>query len=77
MAELFPEPEEREAARQLGPDRRAMQRRASRRRDHARSSRVTHPGEPPKYDGGDLTEWFKRYCAGFELSRSIPRMARA
>ncbi len=32
--------------------------------------KVRHPGEPPRYDAakdGDLTEWFKRYCARFEL----------
>ncbi len=32
--------------------------------------KVRHPGEPPRYEAakdGDLTEWFKRYCARFEL----------
>ncbi|MBL9119182.1 MAG: DNA polymerase III subunit alpha [Phycisphaerae bacterium] len=32
--------------------------------------KVKRPGEPPSYDAardGDLTEWFKRYCARFEL----------
>ncbi len=32
--------------------------------------KVKRPGEPPRYDAardGDLTEWFKRYCARFEL----------
>ena len=68
MAELFPEPEEREA---LANSVRIAERcnvELPEGENHAPVVRVTHPGEPPKYDGGDLTEWFKRYCAGFELS---------
>ncbi|MFO0826643.1 MAG: DNA polymerase III subunit alpha [Phycisphaerales bacterium] len=29
--------------------------------------KVKHPGEPPTYVSGDLTEWFKEYCSRFEL----------
>ena len=35
--------------------------------NHAPVVEVIHPGDPPAYDGGDLTDWFKRYCASFEL----------
>jgi DNA polymerase-3 subunit alpha len=37
---------------------------------HAPVVRVRHPGHPAAYDparDGDLTEWFKAYCRGFEL----------
>ena len=35
--------------------------------NHAPVVKVVHPGQPPTYEGGDLTEWFKDYCARFEL----------
>ena len=35
--------------------------------NHAPVVEVIHPGKPADYDGGDLTMWFKKYCAGFEL----------
>ncbi|MHC4948014.1 MAG: DNA polymerase III subunit alpha [Planctomycetota bacterium] len=35
--------------------------------NHAPVVRVVHPGEPPRYDGGDPTRWFNDYCARFEL----------
>ncbi|MCH2161103.1 MAG: DNA polymerase III subunit alpha [Phycisphaerales bacterium] len=35
--------------------------------NHAPVVEVIHPGEPPAYDGGDLTSWFKSYCNDFEL----------
>ena len=37
--------------------------------NHAPVVKVVHPGHGPKYDtrgDGDLTEWFKAYCRGFE-----------
>ncbi|MHC4989426.1 MAG: DNA polymerase III subunit alpha [Planctomycetota bacterium] len=34
---------------------------------HAPVVRIIHPGEPPNFPGGDATEWFKSYCARFEL----------
>ena len=35
--------------------------------NHAPVVKVVHPGVPPTYEGGDLTDWFKAYCARFEL----------
>ena len=35
--------------------------------NHAPVVKVIHPGFPPKYEGGDLTDWFKGYCSSFEL----------
>jgi DNA polymerase-3 subunit alpha len=35
--------------------------------NHAPIVKIVHPGEPPRFDGGDATEWFKAYCASFEL----------
>ncbi|MSR29289.1 MAG: DNA polymerase III subunit alpha [Phycisphaerales bacterium] len=34
---------------------------------HAPMVRVTTPATSPQYHSGDLTEWFKEYCRGFEL----------
>ena len=34
---------------------------------HAPMVRVAAPKDPPRYEHGDLTEWFKSYCRGFEL----------
>ena len=34
---------------------------------HAPMVRVTVPRESARYEQGDLTEWFKAYCRGFEL----------
>ncbi|MBL9147796.1 MAG: DNA polymerase III subunit alpha [Phycisphaerae bacterium] len=42
----------------------------SSKQNYAPVVKVVPPGEPPRYDAlkdGDLTEWFKRYCARFEL----------
>ena len=67
MKALFPEADEQEAlqntvriADRCNVDLSAVE-------NHAPVVEVIHPGEPPRYDGGDLTEWFKRYCARFEL----------
>ena len=67
MEELFPEPEEREALANTVriADRCNVQ--LPEGENHAPVVEVIHPGDPPKYDGGDLTDWFKRYCARFEL----------
>ena len=35
--------------------------------NHAPVVKVIHPGEAPVYEGGDRTEWFKRYCSQFAL----------
>lgn len=67
MAAIFPEPEEREA---LANSVRIAERcnvELPEGENHAPVVEVVHPGEPPVYDGSDLTEWFKRYCGRFEL----------
>ncbi|MHC4910433.1 MAG: DNA polymerase III subunit alpha, partial [Planctomycetota bacterium] len=35
--------------------------------NHAPLVRIESPGDPPAYESGNLTEWFKDYCARFEL----------
>ncbi|MHC4415135.1 MAG: DNA polymerase III subunit alpha [Planctomycetota bacterium] len=35
--------------------------------NHAPMVKVIRPDTPPAYDGGDPTEWFKRFCAAYEL----------
>jgi DNA polymerase-3 subunit alpha len=34
---------------------------------HVPMVRIARPVSPPRYDGGDLTEWFQRYCAQYDL----------
>ncbi|MCP4836369.1 MAG: DNA polymerase III subunit alpha [Phycisphaera sp.] len=67
MEELFPEPEEREALLNSVRIAERCNVELPEGENHAPVVEVVHPGQPPEYDGGDLTDWFKRYCAGFEL----------
>ena len=67
MAALFPEPDEQEAILNTVRIAERCNVELPEGENHAPVVEVVHPGEPPEYDGGDRTEWFKRYCARFEL----------
>ncbi len=68
MSALFPAPVEQEALRNAGriADRCSVT--LPKGEKHAPVVRVKHPGFPAQYAAGDLTEWFKSYCAKFEVS---------
>ena len=65
MSELFPEEPEALANTVAIADRCSVD--LSTDANHAPVVKVVHPGQPPSYESGDLTEWFKDYCARFEL----------
>ena len=65
MTELFPDEPEALANSASIADRCTVD--LSTDANHAPVVKVRHPGQPPRYEGGDLTEWFKAYCNGFEL----------
>ena len=67
MKTLFPEADEQEGLRNTVRIADRCNVDLSEGENHAPVVEVVHPGEPPRYDGGDLTEWFKRYCSRFEL----------
>lgn len=67
MESTFPDDDEREALRNSVLIAERCNVELPQGENHAPVVEVVHPGEPPEYDGGDLTEWFKRYCARFEL----------
>ena len=67
MESTFPDEEEREALRNSVRIAERCNVELPQGENHAPVVEVVHPGEPPEYDGGDLTDWFKRYCARFEL----------
>ena len=67
MVELFPAAEEREALLNSVRIAERCDVELPEGENHAPVVEVVHPGQPPEYDGGDLTDWFKRYCARFEL----------
>ena len=67
MEATFPDEEEREALRNSVRIAERCDVELPQGENHAPVVEVVHPGEPPEYDGGDLTDWFKRYCARFEL----------
>ena len=67
MAELFPGEDEQEALANTVRIAERCNVDLGDHQNHAPVVEVIHPGDPPAYDGGDLTDWFKRYCASFEL----------
>jgi DNA polymerase-3 subunit alpha len=67
MAELFPGEDEQEALANTLDVASRCNVEFELGESHTPVVEVVHPGEPPAYDGGDLTDWFKRYCDAFEL----------
>ena len=67
MSALFPAPKEQEALRNAGRIAARCSVTLPKDEKHVPVVRVKHPGFSPKYESGDLTEWFKAYCAKFEV----------
>ncbi|MSR40584.1 MAG: DNA polymerase III subunit alpha [Phycisphaerales bacterium] len=67
MSALFPAPKEQEALLNAGRIAERCCVTLPKDEKHAPVVRVKHPGFSAHYDEGDLTEWFKGYCAKFEV----------
>ena len=67
MSDLFPDDDEQEALQNSVRIAARCNVDLSRHENHAPVVEVVHPGKPPAYTGGDLTEWFKDYCSSYAL----------